>query len=358
MPLFSPTRLSFFLATLEVLLQSTALAYAEAKLPRQGTVSQADWTAYTSRFVTSDGRVVDDGNGNISHSESQGYGLLLAYLANDEATFDQIWTFTKTNLWLRDDGLFVWKWDPNSKPHITDPNNASDGDILIAYSLALANRAWNRPELKASAERIARAISEKLLFKHDDAWLLSPAAEGFSAKDRPDGPVVNLSYWVFEAMPVLADLLSTQEWEELSVAGLQLVQDARFGPDALPSDWISVRASAAPADGFPAEFGYNAIRVPLYLMRAGYLSPPLLLPFLSAMAPAENGLAIIDVETGAIKKRLTDPGYAAIGTALQCVLAGGASSEKLRTFEPTLYYPSTLHLLVLSYINEHHPRCR
>ena len=45
-----------------------------------GTVAESDWAAYRDRFVLADGRVVDDGNGGISHSEGQGYGLLLAVL--------------------------------------------------------------------------------------------------------------------------------------------------------------------------------------------------------------------------------------------------------------------------------------
>ncbi len=64
--------------------------------------------------------------------------MLLAYLAASPADFEQIWYFTRTELLLRDDGLAVWKWDPNVKPHVTDTNNASDGDMLIAYALALA----------------------------------------------------------------------------------------------------------------------------------------------------------------------------------------------------------------------------
>jgi endo-1,4-beta-D-glucanase Y len=42
------------------------------------TIAPEDWAAYRDRFVMADGRVVDDANGGISHSESQGYGLLLA----------------------------------------------------------------------------------------------------------------------------------------------------------------------------------------------------------------------------------------------------------------------------------------
>jgi len=81
-----------------------------------GTVSAADWEAYRSRFVEDSGRVVDTANGNISHSEGQGYGLLLALAAGDRRSFEQIWNFTFTELLIRDDGLAVWKWDPSSKP--------------------------------------------------------------------------------------------------------------------------------------------------------------------------------------------------------------------------------------------------
>ncbi|WP_425299501.1 glycosyl hydrolase family 8 [Roseibium aquae] len=341
-----------------LLLQVLWLGGAEAQMPQQGTISPENWAAYTSRFLTSDGRVVDDANGGISHSESQGYGLLLAFLADDEAAFDQIWTFTKTNLWLRDDGLVVWKWDPRTTPRISDVNNASDGDLLIAYSLVLADRAWERPDLRAAAERITRAMERELFFEKDGAVLIRPAVDGFDGDDRPDGPVVNLSYWIFEALPVLGDLTGDGRWAELSKSGLRLVREARFGPDNLPSDWISVRAGLEPAAGFPPEFGYNAIRVPLYLLRAGHVSPALLLPFLDAMSAPDNRVPILNVETGEAKDRLTDPGYLVIGAALRCIFEGVPLDKALTTFRPTHYYPSTLHLLMLSYLAENHPRCR
>ena len=58
------------------------------------------WNLYRQKFVTAEGRVVDDVNGGISHSESQGYGLLLACLAGDRATFASIFAFTRTELLL------------------------------------------------------------------------------------------------------------------------------------------------------------------------------------------------------------------------------------------------------------------
>ena len=49
-----------------------------------GMLPQKDaWRAYKARFVTAQGRVVDTANGLVSHSEGQGYGMLLAVAADD-----------------------------------------------------------------------------------------------------------------------------------------------------------------------------------------------------------------------------------------------------------------------------------
>ena len=85
----------------------------------EGTVSADDWVAYSDRFVQDDGRVVDDANGGISHSEGQGYGLLLAFSAGDRATFERIWTFTLNELLIRSDGLAAWKWDPDGQSRMS-----------------------------------------------------------------------------------------------------------------------------------------------------------------------------------------------------------------------------------------------
>ncbi len=41
--------------------------------PGPATLLADGWRQYKERFVTSDGRVVDNANGGISHSEGQGY---------------------------------------------------------------------------------------------------------------------------------------------------------------------------------------------------------------------------------------------------------------------------------------------
>lgn len=335
---------------LAAMIATTTMAHA------QSSILPADWAAYQQRFVGPDGRVIDDGNGNISHSESQGYGLLLAYLADDRAAFDLIWSFTRTELLLRDDGLSVWKWDPAATPHVTDPNNATDGDILIAYALALAGRQWQRPELVASGSTMAEAIAG-LVRTEQGSKIITPGAVGYGADDRPDGPVVNLSYWIYEAFPVFDEIAPDADWQAVSEDGIALLKQSLLGPRRLPPEWLSLQTRPRPAEGFPEEFGYNALRIPLYLMRAGVSDAGLLRTLADGMTTETGEVAIVDIATGNVTNTLAEPGYAIIPALVGCVLDGTPIPPATRSFEPTLYYPSTLHLLSLSFLRVAHPEC-
>lgn len=323
-------------------------------LSEAGATVPADaWALYRQKFVTPEGRVVDDANGGISHSESQGYGLLLACLANDRGTFASIFAFTRTELLIRDDGLAAWRWDPKATPRVTDINNASDGDLLIAHALACAGGRWNVPAYTTAARQIARSLAKVALLKRgSDVWLM-PAASGFSEKDRADGPVINLSYWVFEAFPAMTKLTNDAVWMQVQASGLKLL-DELAKRRMLAPEWLSIKAEPRPAEGFPPQFGYNAIRIPLYLLRAGMGEKARLEPFRQAWA---GGTAVIDVRNGQPVEPLPDAGYRILAAAMACALDNTPIPAELKTFQPTLYYPSTLHLLSLSMLSERYPQC-
>jgi endoglucanase len=325
---------------------------------RPGTLTSLQWQPWRDRCVTLDGRVIDTANKNISHSEGQGYGLLLAVLAEDRETFTRIWTFTHNELLLRDDGLAVWRWDPDSKPHVTDINDASDGDILIAYALALGGNLWKVPAWSETGRTMAGAIGQKLIHHANGHTLLLPGVKGFGAQDRPDGPVVNLSYWVFEALPVLAHLAPNADWQALSSSGLELVHEARFGTARLPADWISLKgAKPEMASGFEERFGYDAVRIPLYLIRAGITDRALLEPFSAAWGEGDAAPAIVNLANGQSTGTMDDPGYRMIGAALQCALNRKPVPAELRSPKLDVYYPATLYLLALSGVAQHFPEC-
>ncbi len=185
------------------------------------------WRAYKARFVTEAGRVVDTGNGGISHSEGQGYGMLLAALAGDRATFERIWTWTRANLMVRDDQLLAWRWEPDRRPAVADMNDAADGDLLVAWALAEAVTLWNDPSHRVAGRRIAVELGRKLILpRAAHGPLLLPGVAGFSAEDRPDGPVVNLSYWIFPAFDRMPLLAPEFDWAGLDRSGRRLLRAA------------------------------------------------------------------------------------------------------------------------------------
>lgn len=316
------------------------------------------WTDWRARFVAGDGRVVDDGNGGISHSEGQGYGMLLAGRAGDRATFDRLWTFTRAVLGVRGDGLFAWRYDPRAANRVSDPNDASDGDLLIAWALAEAGRRWPEGGYTEDAAVVARAVQRMAVTDHGGVRLLLPGAAGFGAGDRPDGPVVNPSYWVYPAFPALAAVAPEYDWEKLSAGGRTLLAAGGFGPSRLPPDWLALGGGApAPAKGFPAMFGWNALRVPLYLAWAG-AGAAALAPY-AALWPAGGDAdpSLLPLPEGP-PRSFGEAGYRAVPALVACAVGGAPLPAALtRPVAGEHYYPATLRLLAVAAATERYPAC-
>jgi endoglucanase len=316
------------------------------------------WQAYKAQFITAQGRVIDSGNNMISHSEGQGYGMVLAVAAGDRASFDLIWGWTRANLMVRDDQLLSWRWEPQARPAVADMNNASDGDVLIAWALTEAAVMWNDVAYRVAARRIAVEIGRKLvLWKAAQGALLLPAVSAFAAEDRADGPVINLSYWVFPAFERLGLVAPEMDWAGLIQSGLALVKTARFGDSSLPSDWISAKNAAPhPADGFAPVFGYNAIRIPLYLAWAGIGDRDSFAPFAKIWA-RQSGMGAFDTSSGRISEAMNEVGYRALPALLACVLDAVPLPRDVRA--PTIenYYPATLRLLVIVAVHMRYATC-
>jgi endoglucanase len=130
----------------------------------------------------------------------------------------------------------------------------------------------------------------------------------------------------------------------------------RFGPRDLPAEWVSLARQPKPAEGFPAEFGYNAIRIPLYLLRAGK-ELSLVRRLQEGMTLAGGTPAIIDLSSGNAKETLEDPGYDFVNHVVACVSNGTVVPDAARELTSEFYDPATLHLLGLAYIVEKHPSC-
>lgn len=308
------------------------------------------WEQYCARFVTADGRLIDrdtDPKG-ITHTEGQGYGMLLAEAAGDRERFDRLWHWTLTHL-RRSDGLFSWKFGAcgSQGDCVLDTNNATDGDVLIAWALLRAGKNWQRPDYVAAARDIAKAVAGKMIVRRGKYTLLLPAAVGFSNQSNV---VVNLSYWVFPAFKAFTATFHDPVWQQLSASGLTLLKQARFGTWHLPPDWLDIgKGPMGPAGQFPPRYSFDAVRIPLYLVWGGITDKQLLEPFISFWSASHaNGVpAWTDLKTNAVAPFPWSTGVAAIGQlAMQASgAAGGAPPELPPPGPKDGYYSWSLFLL-------------
>ncbi len=314
----------------------------------QGHPIEAEWAKYRDRFVTAEGRVLDTGNKEVSHTEGQGWAMLFAEAAGDRAAFEKLWVWTRTNLQRRDNALFSWRFDPaDDKTPVADPNSASDGDILIAWALIRASRRWNRPEYADAARRTVSDIRRRLLVAAPGRRLvLLPGAAGFKGKDGVT--IVNPSYYVYPALKDFARIMPAPEWNRLRRDGLEMLADARFGRWGLTPDWIEFDRSGEvrPAAKFPARFGFEAIRIPLYLIWAREGTPERLASYLDFWNEfgAKPIPAWTDVKDNSVAPYAGSTGFQAIIQLARGV--GQPTAPSLPNFgDKDDYYSASLALL-------------
>jgi len=252
------------------------------------------WLQFKARYVAADGRVIDTGNGNVSHSEGQGYGLLFALNAGDRQTFARIWQWTVAQLQTRPDHLFMWRRRISRPLDKEDQNNATDGDILIAWALLGAAERWHDPDYRQAALSTLSDIRGELIRSWRGQPILIPGKEGFH---HGETYTINLSYWVLPALEAFSHHDPDPIWQELIASGLELIGRARFGRWGLPPDWLELGEDLALPTGRTPVFGYNAVRIPIYLIWSGHADRPALQPYLefwdtfSGFTPAWTDLA-------------------------------------------------------------------
>lgn len=317
---------------------------------------------FCKNFITTDGRVIDTGNGNVSHSEGQGYGLIFSTYYGDEQKFKSILAWTQQTLRRRrGDTLHAWRFRPDARLPVEDLNNATDGDLLIALGLLRGGQIWNRPELVRQAYLLYMDILHLTTIESEGWLLLLPGVSGFQ---KSGNVVVNLSYLVFPsllaALEVVTETDSRQRLHRLINDGIGMIGLAAFGQWKLPPDWLQVSRSSelAPAQGWPPRFSYDAIRIPLYLQWVGMLAPGEQERFRNYwMSFGEDALpAWVDLSTNAQAPYPASPGIRAVADSTGLALPPGMPPRALTSItDDRNYYSASLTLLATIMWKERHP---
>ncbi|MBC7006255.1 endoglucanase [Photobacterium sp. BZF1] len=229
-------------------------------------IAMADksWERYRQQFISGDGRVIDTTNEGISHSEGQGFGMLFAAAFDDRETFESLWSWTRSNLSNPDNHLFYWKYNPTLTYKIEDRNNASDGDVLIAWALLKAGKQWDEPNYLEASDEILWSILEHNIIQYADYTVMLPGVFGFISDE---GIVLNPSYFIYPAWQDFAARVYVNNLHVLITDTLNLMLRIDWGDHKIATDWIVLYpdGSTAPAADWPARVSYDAFRIPVYV---------------------------------------------------------------------------------------------
>ncbi|MBJ3776137.1 glycosyl hydrolase family 8 [Acuticoccus mangrovi] len=310
------------------------------------------FTIYKKTFIKPSGRVFDPQNGGITHSESQGYGMMLALLGNDQAAFDLIWNFTKSEM-QRADGLISWKFVPGRG--ITDRNNATDGELFIGMALALATVKWGNQSYLLEARRIANAVGKKLILNYGGYTLLLPGEWARPSRNSPYA-IVNMSYFIPLALQIYEGLAPDYPWDEVYRDSFRILDDMIHPP----SDWTAINeyGEPEPARGFPRKFSYDAVRIPMYLLQAGLMHKKTAQVLNEIWGNPINGPTFsFNVMTMGKTDRFWGNSYELMHDILGCMSSNKTASFKSLEMKMKNYFDTSLHLMMIAALYANYPRC-
>jgi len=194
-------------------------------------------------------RVVNPQDEFNTVSEGMGYGLLFSVAMDDEATFKELWQYTKG--YINNKGLMDWKINRLGK--VIGQGSAADADQDIAYALLLAHQKWPQENYLADARRMLQAIKK---YEINETGLVLPG-------DRWRGiPPINPSYIALGYYKAFEAASGDSVWTKVLNRNRWFLYKTADPHTGLTPDWIKQDGERIKGQ---KDFGYDAIRVPLRL---------------------------------------------------------------------------------------------
>lgn len=191
-------------------------------------------------------------------SEGIGYGMLImVYMDNatnnTQAKFDKLYAYY--NQFLNGNGFMHWKI--NGFSGAAEMNGATDGDLDVAFALALAFHQWGDAKYKTAATSLMGKI-----YQHEvnAAKVLKPG----DAYDNPKNP----SYFAAAAIGLFKKLAwDSNDWNAVLTANYAHVSASQNSATGLVPDWS--QDNGAP-DSRGVNYTFDASRTP-WRMALAYL---------------------------------------------------------------------------------------
>lgn len=303
-------------------------------------VSSAVTTWLNSYQRQSLGCIEDNGS---AHSESTGYGMILSVAAQNKTAFDQIFSFAEAKL-LQSNGLYAWRYDINNNT-VPDTNNATDGDILIAWALLKGYAQWGDENYQTRALEIINAIKTNCTKSYAGYTILLPGGKAAFDHSAEEGyVVVNPCYYIYKALRDFAYVTEDDSWLTVINDGQRIMQDfiTYIKPKvAILPNWFIVKDGGTFAfdPNHDRKSGWDAMRCPLYSAwdtEVNY-EDTLWKAFYNAYAE-DSTPAVIDIYNGSVESYIRD--FTSFKAIRNVVLGNTVSLD----FQSNGYYQDALVL--------------
>jgi len=190
-------------------------------------------------------------------SEGQGYGMMMALFAGDQATFNTIWSATETYMWK---GSYMnWRVNPDGS-YSGDVGPATDAEQDVAAMLILAdalvkNGVWQPFSLPGSS--VAYAVRAQVML--NSIWSVMVESSGSTFHLRPGSwggtTGLNPGYYTPAFYRIFADFdtNSNHKWLVLLDQGYRTMEANPGAALGLLPDWCDGAGALLPSGP-----GYNA----------------------------------------------------------------------------------------------------
>ncbi len=208
---------------------------------------QTSWASFKTTLIDN-GRVFDPQSNNRSTSTQQADAMLRAVYAGDEATFDQLWSWTQSHLQRSDNLLFASQWGTSSgsgPAGVIENNTSSNADETIALSLLLASKQWNSQAYLDAGKQIVKRVWEVDTSTVGGRRVVVAGNWAGGGGPTNDNATVNPSYFMPYAYRIFADVDSGHPWMDLVDSSYDVLERIHHSPDfggpvGLYPDWVSL----------------------------------------------------------------------------------------------------------------------
>lgn len=235
------------------------------------------WTEYKANYLEQGTyRVLDRERNDITTSEGQSYAMLQAVWMDDKETFDNVWSWTKTNLQREDNNLFSWLYGRRSNGSYgiltaeQGQNTASDADTDIALALVFAYSRWQDPDYLRDAKKIISGIwATEVITVNGTPYMAATNVE----RNSNTTILINPSYLAPYAYRIFARIDTTHDWNALVDSSYDLILNSIRSPldkshsAYLPPDWLLLDRRTGQITGLSGlqlttNYSYDALRLP------------------------------------------------------------------------------------------------